>query len=246
MRFSKLYRFNIAQLWRSPAIKAFVIVVVCGLVWLAVARKLPESKLVEQLCFVFIPVYVTVVTGGSIIEKTERPMMELILAKPFSRRDIILADYLSVVSVFVVTVLFLSIGLWLVFGLRVSEWGVGPIAFFFSSAASIIILYSYIILTGLLIRSASIVIMVWVGYVYFGVSLLEVGELWMSKNGSQMPRLLYDILYSFLPHLLGIYRSTRDIFLNSTWNVIPIITSGISSILVLGVAIAYLNRKDVD
>jgi hypothetical protein len=235
----------IGQMSRSPVFRAFPIIAISGFVWLVVAHSLPSGILVEHLCIVFIPVFFTIATAGSIIEKTERSMMELLLSKPYSRRDIVLADYLSVLSIYTVMAVGLSVGLWLIFGLRVAEWGIGFPAMFVSLMMSFAFLYSFILLTGLLLRNAGLVIVFWVGYIYFGVGLLEAVAGWMSKNGSGVTKPAFYALYYFLPEILRVDRWVHTLGTNSVVDCMPVLSSGISAALVLTAAVVYLEKRDI-
>ena len=245
MKLTTLYTFMLVQLWRNPMIRIFAVVGVCGLVWLSVVREMPSLKLVEDLCFIFIPVYFIVATGGNIIETTDRPTIELLLAKPFSRRDIVVADYLSVTSIFGLGSLAISMGLWLVFGWRGGEGGLSLVALFLSLQLSFMSLYCFIQLSGLLLRNAALVVVAWVGYIYFGVALIEACARWVSSSGGMLWQIIFYPVYYVPPRVLGIYRSIQGGFGRGDWEIMPIMSSALSGALALAAAIFFLDRRDI-
>ncbi len=245
MRFAALVRFMIDQLFQSVLIRAFLIAEVCGVAVLACVHTLPRGRLVEVLCEVFIPVYFVVATGGSIVEKTERSLLELMLSKAHARRDIILADYVSVVGVFTVMVAGGSIGLWLVFGIKNGEWTIGLPGMFVSLFTGFAALYSFVLVSGIFLRNAALVVVAWVAYVYVGMSVMRAGHEWLAEHGSLIVRLPFDALYYFLPSLFQMSKSMHAMLRGGECSYLPFISSAISAVLVMLVAIAYFDRKDI-
>ena len=151
------------QAIRGPMIKACFVIIVLLLILFSFIPSLPRPEVIIQISAVLGFAYFIVSTAGSIIEKTERFSVELFLSKPFTRRDIILADFLSTVTSISFLMVLLSIGVWLIFGIRQSEWEAPLLALSLSMIIGFSSLYSFIILTGILVRNAALVIVFSVG-----------------------------------------------------------------------------------
>ena len=237
----------IEQSLREPMFRAFLVLILCSVVGLSVLPTLPQATVLYLTCSLLILAYFIVATAGNIIEKTDRFSIELFLAKPFSRRDIILADFLGTITVVSALSLLLSLGLWFVFGVRQNEWGPTFIALFFSLSLGFISLYCFIILTGLVIRNVSVVIITWVGYVYFGALLLETrADFIYAKMPGLYVRIVLDTVYYSLPHTLSIAKVFSRFTFNTINDFLPIIFSLASGTAALMSAVFIFNRRDLD
>src|SRR5271169_3060731 len=120
MKLFRLYSYFSLQFFRGLLARVFIILTMILCVYLFTTQTLPLSTVVHQICLVL--AFYIVATAGSIIEKTEQYSIELILSKPYTRRDVILADFLSGVTVTAVLTLLLSLVLTLVYGIRAHVW----------------------------------------------------------------------------------------------------------------------------
>ena len=232
---------------REPIMKAFLLLTICLVAWLSVTPKLPLASTLNTTCFLLALAYFVVATSGSIIDKTDRLTIELYLAKPFSRSGIILADFFGTSTVVSILSFLLSLGLWVVFGLRQHEWNPNFIALFFSLLLGFLSLYCFIILSGLLFRNVSVVVIMWVVFVYFIALLLEERLNFVYTQLPQIQyRVLFDGIYYLLPRLFGIYKSFSAILTQTSLDVSPVITSGLSAMGALTLAVFYFKRKDLE
>jgi len=233
------------QLLWEPMMKAFVVLILCCTVMLLVVPVLPSPKTVSQICSTLVLAYFVVAVSGKVIEKTERLSIELFLAKPFSRSDILFADFLGTISVVSTCILLLSLGFWGAFGIRQGSGASTFISLFFSLTIQCIFLYCFIMLSGILIRNVGIVVILWVGYVYAGALLLEERAEFLNPGMPEVIRTFFDVLYYILPQNFAIGKSIANLFSQTNLNLLPILISGVSSAGALGLAIWLFNRHDL-
>ena len=225
--------------------KAFFVLTICAGFGLFFLPTLPEARVVYATGSLLILAYFIVATAGNIIDKTDRLSIELFLSKPFSRRDVILADFLGTVTAVSVLSLLLSLGLWIVFGVRQNEWSHVVISLCFSLSVGFSMLYCFVILTGLLIRNVSIVIITWVSYVYVWSFMLETREDFViAKNPSV--NIILDAIYYSLPQTFAIIKVFARFTFGTVNDFLPLIFSLVSGAAALIFAVFILNGRDID
>jgi len=235
------------QAMRGLMFKACFVIIVLLLVTFSFIPSLPRSEVIIQISTVLGFAYFIVSTAGSIIEKTERLSVELFLSKPFTRRDIIFADFLGTVTAVSFLVLLFSIGSWLIFGFRQNEWDATLLALSLSMIIGFSSLYSFVILTGILVRNAALVILFWVGYVYFGALLLEArSDFIYNKLSGVFYRVIFDTLYYGLPQVLSICKVFSRLKFGAFSDFSPIMFSLISGAAALTASVLIFNRRDLD
>ena len=233
------------QALREPMFRAFLVLTICAALGLSLLPALPDARVVYASGSLLILAYFIVATAGSIIDKTDRLSIELFLSKPFSRRDVVLADCFGTVTAVSILALLISLVVLLVFGIRQNEWSHQVIALFFALSIGFGSLYCFVILTGLLIRNVSIVIITWVGYVYVGSFLLETRRDFAFTKSPPVSIILDTIYYS-LPQTFAIIKVFARFTFATLNDFLPIIFSVISGSAALMSAVFILNRRDID
>lgn len=228
-------------------VKACFVIIVLLLIAFSFTPSLPDPQIIIQITTVLGLAYFIVTTAGSIIEKTERFSVELFLSKPFTRRDIIFADFLGTVTSISFLMVLFSIGLWLIFGFRQNEWEASLLALSLSMVIAFSSLYCFIILTGILVRNTAIVILFWVGYVYFGALLLETrSDFIYGKLSGIYYRVIFDTLYYCLPQVLSICKIFSRLKFGALSDFSPIMFSLISGAVALMASVLIFNHRDLD
>ena len=245
MRFFELCKYSAEQALKGVLLKAIFAVIVLLLIALSLVPRLPLPEVVISISLVMGYAYFITATAGNIIEKTDRHMIELFLSKPVTRRDIILADFAGTVTAVSLSLMVLSVGLWVLYGLRLSVWDVK----FLSLSASMILgfgaMYSFMILMGVAIRNSSVIILVWVGYAYIGALVLENrSEVIYTKMPSTIYKVIIDGVYYILPPIYSIQKVFSRLSFDNIQNFLPIIIPIISTACALTCAIIILGRKE--
>lgn len=248
MRFFRLYTYFSLQFFRGLLARVFIILTMVLSIYLFTAQTLPLDKVVHQICLILVLAFYVVATAGSIIEKTEQYSIELILSKPFTRRDVILADFLSGVTVTSVLTLLLTIVLTLAYGIRAHEWNTAFLALAIILIINFISLYSFIILSGILLKNVAIVTVFWIGYLYVGAIFLEARtELIYPQTGANFfIKATFDGLYYLLPPIYAVSRTITTLFSNTIWNSQPIMFTLSGGIVALVISVYLFNKQELE
>lgn len=248
MRLFRLYSYFSLQFFRGLLARVFIILTMILCVYLSITQTLPLSAVVHQICLILVLAFYIVATAGSIIEKTEQYSAELILSKPFTRRDVILADFLSSVTVTSVLTLLLSLVLTLVYGIRTHVLDTTFLALAIILIINFISLYSFIILTGILLKNVAIVTVFWIGYLYVGAIFLEERtELIYPQTGANFfVKVIFDGLYYLLPQIYAVSRAVTVLLSNTIWNPQSIMFTLSGGIAALVSSVYFFNRQELE
>lgn len=248
MKLFQLYAYFGLQFLRGLFFKAFVALTVILCIYLFFAERLPIAKAVATMCSMLVLAYYVVATAGSIIEKTERYSIELILSKPFTRRDIILADFLSTVTITSLMTLLLLMMITLVYGIRAHEWTMMFCELFVALSINFIAIYAFVILSGIILKNAAIVTVIWIGYVYVVALLLEARSefIYARFSAHVLVRASFDGLYYFLPQVHAVSINVISFLSKTTGSLQPILFTLLGGMVALVSSIFFFNRQEMD
>jgi ABC-type transport system involved in multi-copper enzyme maturation permease subunit len=225
------------QFIRGLPAKVFQILVAILCAYLFIADPLPLNRVVYQIAQMFVLVYYVVATSGSIIERTEQDTVDLILSKPFTRRDIILADFLSNVTSTSIMTLLLTIAITLVYGIRAHDWNTTFLTLGIVLVINFMSIYGFVILSGIVSRNVAIVTVLWVGYIFLGAVLLE-GQSQLHgtvDHANVVLKTIVDGLYYALPQIYAVSRAISSLLTNRAWELQSILfTLGGGIVALLG------------
>lgn len=158
--------------------------------------------------FLFYLAYLIVFSSNNFYEKINRENLELLLAKPFSRRDILAADFLANFVYFFLLVT--AVGMCIAIAgevLSFNYWK-NVIPFVVSFCIIFITLYSYLQLTIVLTKNAAISTVIWIIYVLIVSISLEMRDItFPSLQQNHFGRVFLDICYYSLPQIFGIKKA---------------------------------------
>jgi ABC-2 type transport system permease protein len=183
-------------------------------------------------------------SSGLIPSVLEPGRIELLLSKPVSRAHILLGRFAGNVLVVSCNVVFLVLGIWIILGLKTGIWS--P-AFLISIATTVFIfavLLSVVVLIGVLFQSAALSTMVTVALMIISPILAQTNTM-LRLLSSEWSRTVWRALYYSLPKVYDVGKMTLDAIQSRTFNgYMPIWTSALFGVVVLGAALAIFSRSD--
>lgn len=171
--------------------------------------------------------------------------LDLYLARPISRPQLLLGKYCGAVAVAAINILYAIIGLWLVISIKTGVWNVNflytglNIIFMFSVS------YTFVMLIGIFVKSTAVnIIAVYIMVVILSPILAQKDEIFLFINNKLLEHIT-DLLYWITPKYYEISIITKDLV---EGNAIPSWTPVISSLLiaaaVMNLSLYLFSKKD--
>lgn len=196
-------------------------------------------------------------TAGLIPSLLEKGTIELFLSKPISRANTFLSRCAGAVAGIALNIIYFTLGIWLVFGLKLGVWHWGFLATSLVSSYIFGCFFAVAALVGMYAQSAGVAIIL-----AFGVSLLsgvlETRELFLYKIWDNIiyHRTL-DVLYYITPQLSAMGKSASALISSTPlpasvrsalpaqeFNILPYIYSTLSSGAMYALAVLIFRRRD--
>ncbi|KPK95680.1 hypothetical protein AMJ80_04185 [bacterium SM23_31] len=170
--------------------------------------------------------------------------LDLYLARPISRVQLLFGKYCGAVAVAAINILYAIAGLWLVIGIKTGIWNIN----FLYSGLNIIfmfsVLYTFVMLIGIFIKSTPVNIIA----VYIMVSLSPIlaqkDEIFLFINNKVLEHIT-DLLYWITPKYYEISIITKNLVEGNTmpsWT--PVISSIIIAVAVMNLSLYFFSRKN--
>ncbi len=183
-------------------------------------------------------------SAGLIPSVLEPGRIELLLSKPVSRVHILLGRYIGNVLVISCNVVYLVMGVWIIFGLKTGIWSR---TFLFSIVTTIFVfavLLAVVVLIGVLFESAALATMVAVALMIISAVLGQV-TIMLKLLSSEWSRNVWRFLYYTLPKIYDLGAMTLSMIRDQEFtSYMPIWSSAIFGAVVLGVALVVFARRD--
>lgn len=182
-------------------------------------------------------------SAGLVAAMLEPGRIELLLSKPVPRTLLLLGRYVGNIVVVAANVLYLTLGSWIIFGIKTGLWGAG---YLLSSVFTIFVfsvLLAVIVLIGVLWESAAVAIMVSFGMVVFTLILAQRTTIERLLD-SEWSRDVVRVLYYILPKTSDISVIIRHVILNEpvdSW--MPVWSTALFGAVVLTAGIVHFRRK---
>jgi ABC-type transport system involved in multi-copper enzyme maturation permease subunit len=183
-------------------------------------------------------------SSGLIPSVLEPGRIELLLSKPISRTHILIGRYIGNVLVISCNVIYLVLGVWLIFGIKTGIW---EGRFLISIATSIFVfsvLLSVVVLVGVLFESAALATMIAVALMIMSAILAQT-SIMLKLLSSEWSRNIWRLLYYTFPKIYDMGTMTMDAISDRTFSgYMPIWSSAVFGAVVLAVALAIFSRRD--
>jgi ABC-type transport system involved in multi-copper enzyme maturation permease subunit len=183
-------------------------------------------------------------SAGLISAIFEPGRIELLLSKPVARLHILLGRYLGNLLVIAVNLLYLVLGVWVVFGVKVGIWRVG---FLWSAAFSLLIfsvLLTVILLMGVLWESTAVTVLGTFGVMILA-SVVSTHSQLIKLLSSETSRNVVRVLYYVLPKPVDIGRIASDVSRgNPVGDWMPVWSTALFGIAILSLSVYLFQRKN--
>jgi ABC-type transport system involved in multi-copper enzyme maturation permease subunit len=196
-------------------------------------------------------------TAGLIPSLLEKGTVDLFLSKPITRSNIFLSRCVGALTVIAVNILYFTLGIWMVFGIKLGVWHWGFLATSLVSSYMFGCFFAVAALVGMYAQSAGVAIIL-----AFGVSLLsgalETREVFLYRiwDNTIYHRML-DVLYYITPQLSAMGKSAsalisanpfpasvRGAATPQEFNLLPFFYSTLSAGAMYALAILIFRRRD--
>lgn len=203
-----------------------------------------QTQSVIAMAMYFFGMALSVFASAGLVAAVFEPgRIELLLSKPVSRTRLLLGRYLGNLLVVAANIVYLTVGSWVIFGIKTGLWGLGYLV---SSAFTVFVfavLLAVIVLVGVLWESAAVAIMVTFGLMIVTPILAQTATLERLLS-SEWSRDVVRGLYYILPKTSDISVIIRHLILNEpvdTW--MPVWSTALFGAVILAAGILRFRRR---
>ena len=183
-------------------------------------------------------------SAGLIPSVLEPGRIELLLSKPVSRMHILLGRYVGNVLVVSCNIIYLVLGVWLIFGYKTGIWSR---SFLFSIVTTIFVfavLLTVVVLVGVIFESPALATMVTVGLMIVS-PILGQTSMMMKLLSSEWSRQVWRTLYYALPKVYDMGKMTLDVIRSGSLDsYMPVWSSAIFGAVMLSAALVVFAKRD--
>lgn len=211
-----------------------------------------RSLVLNSMVFMLDVSYLMIITLCIVAVSTLIPDMlkpgniELLLSKPISRDTLIFSKFVAGVILVFFSLLYLLGGVWLIVSLKSGYWHIQFLYSIFWLTYSFAVIYSLVILLGIVTRNSVITILLTIVYLFILAPILSAREkLIFSFVPNDIIRFIFNFLYYVLPKPIDLQLFTREIVSVSAISTYqPIVTSFVFMIAALSLSVLIFRRKD--
>lgn len=209
-----------------------------------------ESYIVSGIPMFMIIISILIITSSFVPDMVKKGHIDLLLSKPISRIKIILGHFISATILAFVSFVFLLGIVWLIISLKTGYWHFDFLYSILWFTVIFAVLYSAILLIGLLTRSTIITIIINL-FMFFPITyLLYLGNRYFESDQKNIvfgaaTEIIIKFFYQILPKAWNI-QDICESFVTRTpvANYQPLISSLIFMGVMLSISLWYFNRKD--
>lgn len=170
--------------------------------------------------------------------------IELLLSKPVSRVHILLGRFAGNVLVITCNVTYLVVGVWIILGIKTGIWSGDFLVSIATTIFVFAVLLTVVVLMGVLFDSAALATMVTIAIMIMSPILAQT-TMMLKLLSSEWSRDVWRTLYYCLPKVYDMGRITLSTIQKEPVDpAMPIWTSAVFGMLVLGTAIVVFAKRD--
>ena len=189
----------------------------------------------------FLSVFASAGLTPSILEPGR---IELLLSKPVSRVHILLGRFVGNVLVITCNVTYLVLGVWIILGIKTGIWSGDFLVSIATTIFVFSVLLTVVVLMGVLFDSAALATMVTIAIMIMSPILAQT-TMMLKLLSSEWSRDVWRTLYYCLPKVYDMGRITLNTIQKEPVDpAMPIWTSAVFGMLVLGTAIVVFAKRD--
>jgi ABC-type transport system involved in multi-copper enzyme maturation permease subunit len=204
-----------------------------------------ETSLISHVPFFVVFVLFIILTSSFVPAMLEKGSIELLISKPISRMNIVLGKFVAV-NFFILAILVYLVGImWIMISFKSGVWHFPFLYSILWFTLVFAVLYSAIILIGLLTQSSILSILINLILLFPVTGILGNREAVFSFVKSDITKFIINFFYYVLPKPWDI----REICINTiegtaveSWE--PVITSIIFCAAVMAYSVYYFSKKD--
>jgi ABC-2 type transport system permease protein len=204
-----------------------------------------ETSLISHIPFFIVFVLFIILTSSFIPAMLDKGNIELLISKPISRTNIILGKFVAV-NLFIFAILIYLVGImWVMISLKSGVWHFPFLYSVLWFTFIFAIIYSLIILIGLLTQSSILSILINLLLLFPVTGVLANRDAIFSFVHSDITKFIINFFYYVLPKPWDM----REICINTiegspveSWQ--PVITSVLFCAAALGYSVYYFSKKD--
>jgi ABC-2 type transport system permease protein len=183
-------------------------------------------------------------SSGLVPSVLEPGRIELLLSKPLSRTHLLLGRFAGNILVVFANSAYLVLGVWTILGLKTGIWSPVFLVAIATTTFIFAVLLSVVVLVGVWLESAAAATMISVALMIMSPILAQT-SMSMRLLSSEWSRNVWRTLYYALPKVYELGKMTLDAIQSHTFNgYMPIWTSALFGIAMLGAALAIFSRRD--
>lgn len=199
-----------------------------------------------NISYLLIITFCLVSVSSFIPSMLEKGNIDLLLSKPVSRTNILLAKFAGGVFLIFLSLVYLIGSVWLILSIKSGFWHIPFLYSIFWLTLSFAVIYSLIILTGLLSQSPILSILISLFLVFIVCPLLAVREeVIFSLITGSTAQFIINFFYYILPKPSDINKITMDMITGeSIKSYMPVYSSVLFMLTALSASIYYFRKKD--
>ncbi|MGB9696257.1 MAG: ABC transporter permease subunit [Ignavibacteria bacterium] len=214
--------------------------------------KQARTMVLNSMIFMLDISYLMIITLCVVAVSTLIPDMlksgniELLLSKPISRDTLIFSKFVAGLVLVFFSLLYLLGGVWLIVSLKSGYWHIQFLYSVFWLTYSFAVIYSLVILLGVLTRNSVITIILTIVYLFILSPILSAREkLIFSFVSGNVVKFIFNFLYYVFPKPVDLQLFTREIVSVSPISTYqPVITSFIFMVAALSLSVLIFRKRD--
>lgn len=203
-----------------------------------------QTQSVIAMAMYFFGMALSVFASAGLVAAVFEPgRIELLLSKPVSRTRLLLGRYFGNVLVVAANIAYLTLGSWIIFGIKTGLWGAGYLVSSVFTTFIFAVLLAVIVLVGVLWESAAVAIMTTFGIMIVTPILAQRATIERLLS-SEWSREVVRVLYYVLPKTSDISVIIRHLILNEpveSW--MPVWSTALFGAVVLTAGILHFRRR---
>lgn len=210
-----------------------------------------ELMMISQPSFLIIMLLFIIMSSSFIPSLLQKGNIELTLSKPVSRTELILGKFVGGVIIVFLALAYLIILVWLIISFKTGIWHFAFLQSILWYTLIFAILYSLVILTGVITRSTILSLIINVLILFPFTAILAVKDSISQVASNRMITFILNFIYYVFPKPWDL-RSMCDNLIGGTLNMQggfmqvyqPVLTSVIFMLVCLSLSIYYFSKKD--
>ena len=210
-----------------------------------------ELLMISQPSFLIVMILFIILSSSFIPSLLQKGNIELTLSKPVSRTNIILGKFVGGVILVFIALAYLITLIWLIISAKSGVWHFAFLLSIIWYTIIFAVLYSLIILTGLITKSTVMTLIINVLIFFPFTSILAVKDDIMQVASNKVIAFILNFIYYIFPKPWDMRNLCKDIIggtLNTSAGFFyvyqPLITSLIFMLVCLSLSVYYFDKKD--